>query len=324
MASPGKTSRFLATFLVSSVVCSTVAVGSWTATLRAAEPAPVVRVCVDPAAAAEGLDPEALTAALAIEARKAGRDFRPCAAGDPAEAVRLTVRAAPAARVELAWPDGTTRTLGLEAVEPIDRAVVVARVVFGPDGPAPSLALDAGHPPAAEPAPRGLRVGAAAHVGARYDHALGQDGGAFGVELDATVTLGTSWALGVQALWEPRRALDTGGDLDATLDLGSVALVGRLALPAGPLWVRPALGAGVEWRAVAARDAGGDGRERSTDPVLLAETDLMWPVWGWLEVGVGVSARLYPTGTNWNWRDAEIFVAPRFVLGGALRVGGRW
>jgi len=101
-------------------------------------------------------------------------------------------------------------------------------------------------------------------------------------------------------------------------------VVGRLALPAGPLRVRPAVGAGVEWRAVAVRAADGERHERSADALLLAETDLMVPLWSWLEAGAGLSVRLYPTGTHWNWRDAEIFAAPRLVLGGALRLGGRW
>ena len=74
-------------------------VGSGAAGAAEDAPGAPLAVCVDGAAAPDGLDPAAVRTALLIEARKTGRTIVPCEEGDrPSEdVVAVLLRDAPAA-----------------------------------------------------------------------------------------------------------------------------------------------------------------------------------------------------------------------------------
>lgn len=287
---------------------------------------PVVVVCVDATDPAEGLELAAVKTALAIEARKAGQTLAPCSEdADPTRTVRIALSAAPAARAEVRYPNGARRQFDVAATPALDRATEVARAAFEAADRPPALALGADLAPAPPSAPTpGAPARVTVHVGGRYDHGVGAAVGAVGLEVDAAVMWSERWGIGVQALWQPERDLGLGEPVSARLQIGSVAAIGRVALAVGPVFVRPAVGVGAEWRAIDVRAPDGGEEERLAELLVLVETDVVWPVWRWLRLGVGVGARVYPTGTVWTWRETTVYDAPRVVLGGALRVGGSW
>lgn len=300
---------------------------------------PASTLCVVRTGTPAGLEPPALDGALVLEQKKWGITFRRVDAATPdacappdAAAASVALVLGPGEGVLVRGADGTRRPLDMSATEVRLRAQDVARTVmreFPRTGrpPFPPL-VERELPPFPRPRPTSpttvnrYRPGAYAQAGGWYAYQPGPGLHVAGPELEGGLTwLEERIALGVRVGWQPSRPL-AGAPVPTGVQAVPVSVAFHAGVRFASVRVRAGLEVGVEWRRVAAGPAGQPERVGTgTVPILGGEIDVLVPIGRWVRLGGGLLLRGYLGGTSWDWHGQTAYVAPRFGVGCALRVG---
>jgi hypothetical protein len=293
-------------------------------------------VCVVDAGGAEGLEAEALGAALRFEGRTQGHPVEVQIASTVeacGAAPKAVVFAGPGARVRLVTgsdADKIERPFELSATSPHERSTEAADAVVSilfavplTESTAPLFNVSA---PIEAPPPPPLAAAWALLVWMTGGHDALTDapleGTRLGFEVAAALREGTLSG-GLAASFVPERTLAT---TDATASLGRAEAlgVGRLGFIFGVLRLQLGLGAGYEWRWLTLRSTHRltPVEVRSGSPVFLVEPLLWAPVGDRLLLGVGAPVRGYAGGDDYTWQTETVTRAPRYAAGLSLRLGG--
>jgi hypothetical protein len=300
---------------------------------------PTSILCVVRSGTPPGLEPAPLDGALSLEQRKWGIAFRrvdadsldACAPPDAIDAnVALVVGPGESALVR--GRDGTRRPLDLSAVDVRSRAQDVALTVmreFPRTGrPAMASLVESKLPafPRPRPAPGSVLArpsfGAYVQVGGWYTYQTGPGLHAAGPEVEGGLTwLEERVALGIRLGWQPSSTLAQ-APVPTRVQAVPVSVTLHAGVRLASVRVRVGLEIGAEWRRITAGPAGQAQRTGTGTVALLGgEVDVVVPVGTWLRLGGGVLFRGYLGGDNWDWHGRTAYAAPRFGVGGVLRIG---
>ena len=290
-------------------------------------------VCLVSTAAADGLEPSAVRAALLLEARKLGRAAHVVQARSAARCAdaALVVSLGPGARATVGDGAEDGRPFDLSETLPVERARSVARAALAAllartRSESPEVLIDLSAPvthpqPAAPGHPSG--VAGEATVGGGYARFFGTDTDHGFVDAELAVALFDGrLAFGVAGTWMPEVEVD-GGEPVARLTGGELRLTVRGGLEWGPVLIRLGLGGGYQWRRLAVRSAYrfDDAQASSGAAVVSVEAELVWRPSPPFSIHLLVPGRVYLGGVSHRWKGRALQDAPRGAIGAALRLG---